>query len=487
MADFFINISEVVSSIQKMDSVIAVQNEISKTIDNISSEIQSVGLNDIGPCLTRLVFLLNKSAKKLDTIQRAGMDVVKRYQNADLNIMNKNMDWEDVWEWIKQRGEAAKEIWDDVQEHIDGYIDSFLQYVDDIVLTKEEREELEQQINDLVAPYTYIDAYGVERVDVSAMSQQEKEALVAAYETLYPSYGSNMDNCLEKLATDGYSQEILDIKAIAYTAPEPYRTTFLENVGDLKVVDTNYSGTDCCSGNELHLNLQNWTNPNRKYSTFFHEAAHGLDNLLGDGNKPYTQTYNDGALDEALQMDLKNEINSQLDPIIANYNLSPTDEAIVRQRIIDEIMDCPDSTYYYPQLGDCNFFGRHILSSDDMQNIFDLTVSGVQGDVEASASDVFGGYTGNLCAHVNNNGTPLNCHPAVTIDANGEYSSYWRYNDSGSSTSFEAGDYTHLQEMEAWAENYSAQMTGDTFDTDAINEYMPNGRDTMEEMMEAVQ
>lgn len=30
-------------------------------------------------------------------------------------------------------------------------------------------------------------------------------------------------------------------------------------------------------------------------------------------------------------------------------------------------------------------------------------------------------------------------------------------------------------------------MTGDTFDTDAINEYMPNGRDTMEEMMEAVQ
>lgn len=58
-----------------------------------------------------------------------------------------------------------------------------------------------------------------------------------------------------------------------------------------------------------------------------------------------------------------------------------------------------------------------------MQNIFDLTVSGVQGDVEASASD----------------------------------------------------------------ENYSAQMTGDTFDTDAINEYMPNGRDTMEEMMEAVQ
>lgn len=58
-----------------------------------------------------------------------------------------------------------------------------------------------------------------------------------------------------------------------------------------------------------------------------------------------------------------------------------------------------------------------------MQNIFDLTVSGVQGDVETSASD----------------------------------------------------------------ENYSAQMTGDTFDTDAINEYMPNGRDTMEEMMEAVQ
>ena len=57
-----------------------------------------------------------------------------------------------------------------------------------------------------------------------------------------------------------------------------------------------------------------------------------------------------------------------------------------------------------------------------MQNIFDLTVSGVQGDVETSASD----------------------------------------------------------------ENYSAQMTGDTFDTDAINEYMPNGRDTMEEMMEAV-
>ncbi len=490
MSDFYVDTINLQKDTTMLEELASTVLSGSGKVTNIKNSLNGKIYKEVITSLDIISTNLKRSSNRIGELSDAGRLIVKKYNETEEIIgVNSTKNF--------TRGDLFEKI---------------VQLLDDLILTDSEREELENELDTLLSGYTNVDAYGVERVDIYSMTDDERKQLIEIYEKLNKNYAKNMDECLEPLKAEGYDDDITYIKAIAYTAPEPYRTVYLENVGEIKILDLHhdknksqcYATTDVDGDGKnetgLLFNIDECWNSDikKRYVTFFHESAHAIDDILdgdvGDGNN-YTYSYtneNGERLTDALQQDVKEKIGEAVEQHMKDKGLSDFEELIVKTHITKAIMNCYDYRYDYPVMEDCSFMENDILSAEQMQYILDNTVVDVSSANSGPSSDIHGGYSGNLLAAKDKNGNLLYYHEAVRPDSNNIFYSYWvEGTDASTSTTFvpdtENGNvvYKNTQASEFWAENFAAQMTGNEFELNGINGRMDNGVEFLEGMIEA--
>ncbi|MDO5127343.1 MAG: hypothetical protein Q4D54_06315 [Eubacteriales bacterium] len=485
MAEFYLNEEGLRNEIERLDGVKDALSGAVRTMVNMKIQIGLLSDLKVQAALDKIILQAGRDIVRVRSIQLAGRMILRRFRWAE-DVISGNTVFDRIAQWF-----------------------------DDLFLTPEERAEIQAEIDQLLASYTYTDTYGVTRVDVYSMSPDEREQLVELYEQLHPGDARNMDTCLQPLADEGYNDDITYIKAIAYTAPEPYRSIYLENVGDINIVDLHYdknksqnykSGIDVdgdgVADGGIRFNIdERWSSdPRTRYNTFFHESGHAIDDLLADGHAGgdfLSRTYEDAngdRLTDALQTDVRNSIEHYVEDYTQGMELGPLEEKLVTAAITREIMTCYDYRYDYPVMNDLTIMGREILPASDMQDILDYTVTSIQTDNSGPSSDIMGGYSGNLLTDRNSSGRPLSYHQAVSLSeqSDGTFvtTNYWVQGSGGSTESsfVPSGDYAYTgkQESEFWAENFSAQMTGNQTELNGIDGRLDTGRDYVVSMIDDI-
>lgn len=341
-------------------------------------------------------------------------------------------------------------------------------------LTDAEKKILEKYLNNILNGTT----------DVTSLSVDEKDKIIKLYEMLHVECAA-MNSFLGPLEKEGYDDDIREIKLLTYTAEEPYRTVFLENADKMKIIELHYDPkkSQCYnSGDEgIYFTIEKWKGD---YTTFFHESAHNIDDLLADGkNKYYTLTYTDqngNTLMSTARQDVITYVETKIDvymPICMNIQgVTLAEMEIAKEEVLNLIMNCPDIAVYAPT-----------FSRPEIQTCYNAVIKSIINSSTVSShasSDVYGGFTGNLLR--NNLG-----HLVVSELSDGTKTGYWINGayDSVNDTiipTYEDGSfsYTGKQAKELWAENYAAQMTKNTQEISEISNHFNGANDMIEIMME---
>lgn len=208
-----------------------------------------------------------------------------------------------------------------------------------------------------------VEEYSVYLGLLDSLTLDQKEEYVRIFEAYHEEYANNMNLFLKDLPTGSYvdvfnnnrtyHEDDINIRFIAYTAPEPERTLFLENAGDV-LVDWNCECNPYWGWDEtqkkliLHVDLSGYMDGTSQctgggaqdrrgpYVILFHEYGHYLDDILGDGkqngDKFLTQEYN---LTETIRQEVREDIESNL--VLYCSNISPA--ITLSQDEIDTIVD----------------------------------------------------------------------------------------------------------------------------------------------------
>lgn len=290
-----------------------------------------------------------------------------------------------------------------------------------------------------------------------------KKARIQEMEKEHPEYIQEFESVLSD--PDLTEQEKLDIKYTAYSAPEPYRSIYLEHLDRYSVsVSSKTEGAyyDPNTG-EIHINDSDdhfRYNPRGPYNTFFHESGHAIDDYeVKDGlfsirDKTERFEYKGKTLNEYIVEDTRRYVSNLIDSDAHLRNMTPEEKKAVLKNL--NLSD--DSNFDYQGTPASNERIREYqrILQDRMRN--DL-----RGEMNESPSDVYGGVTNN--AIIGGYGHRK--------DDDEETYTYW-YDGKGKSTG--------AQESELWAEFFAAKMTHDTAALESIKNHFPQAYVAMEEM-----
>ena len=237
------------------------------------------------------------------------------------------------------------------------------------------------------------------------LSFEEREFYVILFEEDRDNatYVSNMNHVKDAFAKDGFAdweKHLSNIKFMAYSADEPYRSTYLNNVQNVNY-DLRYKDWPNTTGDTIHINVLNFslTNPDY-YGTFFHESTHAIDSKLGDLSTNHT--YNGKNLTGALEADVRARVESEIDSCLsqASYNgLSYSDKLKIKETVIDSIMNQVDHDIF----GDPDF--TLILSGSSLdpvitEKLYKEVRKNINNSMTSMASDAYGAFTGNTLGGV---------------------------------------------------------------------------------------
>ena len=300
------------------------------------------------------------------------------------------------------------------------------------------------------------------------VSDTTKDETIKRYEDAHPDAAKSFERVLSD--SDLTDDERRDIKFMTYSAPEPYRTIYMEHIDEYIVdVDTsftiNYRGKD-----EVYYNAFYWSgdgkihlidgddtflnNPRGPYNTVFHESGHAIDDYeVGAGSLSNSFTYEGKTLNEIITSDVRNYVK---DYIKEQYPDLLKPENAGDYRTILRSLNLDNGVSFAPK-GDTselrfnNYLGR--IRSDIVSHM----QTDLSGRENHPASDVYGGVTNNA------------------IYANYGHSAgngYW----------YDGTTPTGAQERELWAEFFAAKMTHDEAQLASIRKHFPTAYEAMEEM-----
>lgn len=277
------------------------------------------------------------------------------------------------------------------------------------------------------------------------VTDEDKDEFIRIYEIYNVETKKKLDNLLSKLT----EEQIRQVKYIIYTAEEPYRSIYLNELESYTL--GNVSGSDTgffrSSNNTINVDMiTEPTNPRGPYTTFFHESGHALDyNFYNDGNF-YSLTYRNSegqSLMDVIYEDVRNDIRKT----IARY----TKDKNTQEDLLNYIMGAGSI--------DVNTLSKK--EKQLLQYIQAYYKKDMHGAQNESCSDVYGGVTNNIIS--------------------GEYGhwsdSYW-YDRKGNPTGSQA--------KELWAEYYSYCMTGNEEALENLREHFPNAAKFLDEMAESM-
>lgn len=451
MADFYINVNQVKNAIKELDEIIKTLNVHSESLRAIRNGLSST-VPQLQKTVDSIIKEISRERQVVCTLKEVGEQIVIEVQKTEYRIISG----------------------DRINKEIKKFLEGVAEYIDDLILTKEEREKIEQEIEKIIS----------ENADVTQMSDEEKEHLIDLYEQLYPEQGRNIDSVLEPMVDEGYDDHVQNIKVLAYTAEEPYRSLFLDNVGDVNIIDLDCNTTQNYNHGKggISLDIDKWEeNPpldSGTYATFFHECSHAIDYQFGEDGTPYTQMYKDSdgnTLNDILENNVREDIANSAEEYLDSVGYSEEEKAAIKSEVEDAILNCAD----IKQPG-----GKPTFSSDDVEDCYDAVVSDLKGNVSGSSSDIYGGLTGNTLR----NGSG---HTAVRTNEEGEKWSYWTYGTYDSETnSFvpntdEDGSLSYKPSIgkEFFAEYMAAYMTGDVDEMKGIEAYSDDTEDYIKDLI----
>lgn len=277
---------------------------------------------------------------------------------------------------------------------------------------------------------------------------KSKDELIKEFEELHPEIKEKLDEILSVYPED----KIRDVKYLIYSAEEPFRSVYLDNLNEFDYVDFHSGDGQYFSpnNNTIHLDIDaNANDPRGPWCTFFHESGHAIDDvekIFGDFANEYT---NDKG--ESFQKIIFDDVENSLDKSMDKYKDKFTKDEMnnVKDFIIgpDVNIDSSGLTEHEKEL-------VNLLSNE-----YSVILSGSDAN---GVSDVYGGVTNNVIV--------------------GEYGhdfdhtdNYW-YDTSGNDTS-------HIN-SELWAHYFSAYMTGDYAKIENLRIYFPEACKAMDEMIE---
>lgn len=285
-----------------------------------------------------------------------------------------------------------------------------------------------------------------------SLSSGTKSRYVQIYESLHTEDAILLDKVLSD--PDLSEAERLDIRFMIYSAPEPYRSIYLEHLREYVVhVDDDIDGA-YYSRPEIFIRDENGhflMDRRGPYNTFFHESGHAIDDFEnGSGYMLSTSyTYNGYTMNELVTADTRAYVENYMD---SDPNLSRLTEA-QRYEVLRSLNLTDDASFAY----EGGPLADPVLEAARQAVIRHMN-SDLAGDKNVAASDVYGGVTNN----------------AIT-GTWGHYSSTYWYNGTTP---------TGSQEAELWAEFFSAKMTHDEVQLESIRRHFPRAYEAMEAMAE---
>lgn len=262
---------------------------------------------------------------------------------------------------------------------------------------------------------------------VTGLTQAEKEEFISLYETLYPADANNMESMADLFADDGYSGyeiDVLNIKLLAYTAEEPYKSVYIDNIDLVKEGNLHHTGWSTTTDGKFFINVADMSNPRtaKTYNTFFHETSHCIDYFLRDG-KVFTAEYRDSvtglSLNDVLEMDVELRINTAIDDyFINNPNITLEERDVIRAYVMDSIMNQVDYRVYGKPDFEMIVGSDPLTSEVEVSNCYEYVVLDINNQVVGFACDIYGGLTGNTIK-----GTGV-YHESIVRDG-GVYRVYW--------------------------------------------------------------
>lgn len=295
------------------------------------------------------------------------------------------------------------------------------------------------------------------------ISEEYKQEYIDNYELNYPDQAKKINGVL--CDPDLTEQEKKDIKFLIYTAPEPYRTIYLEHLDkyDVVVFQKGSKDSDGCEGScyssssgKIYLKDSDDTfgrNPRGPYNTFFHESAHAMDDYEKKSDfLSRNYTYNGKSLQDCIEDDARNYVSDIID---REYPNMPPKQ---KQQLLKSLNLTEDADFDYG--GDTA--GLDPAVKEYRNNIVSIMENDLYGETNEAASDVYGGVTNNA----------VNGSYGHRKDANDKTYTYWYNGDKP----------TKKQASELWAEFYAAQMTHDTESLASIKAHFPEAYKAMEAM-----
>lgn len=302
------------------------------------------------------------------------------------------------------------------------------------------------------------------------ISDTYKQDYVNRIEAEHPDYKQLMDQALSD--PDLTDAERRDIKFLIYNGPEPYRSIYIEHMKDYKIeVRMTYVDSDGKTKTQgsyyspperrIYLKDSDETfakNPRGPYATFFHESGHLIDDFEygggGGRSKTLEYKYNGKQLHDLVVEDTRAFINQYIDDEMSELS------ADQREQILRSLNLTDDAGFSYK--GDAGALDKKLSGYRD--KIIRYMNHDLAGETNEAASDVYGGVTNNALIGNYGHRPDSNTTP--------EQFNYW----------YQSGSATGLQEMELWAEFYSAQMTHDEAALASIRRHFPNAYEAMEKM-----
>lgn len=183
----------------------------------------------------------------------------------------------------------------------------------------------------------------------------EKQRVVEEYEREHPEVAAKMNETFSGMENGAWTydkngnrvtfhpgtpEDVMNIKYIAYTAEEPYRSLFLDNVSKVNIVPTD--GGSCYSNVGGETIKINWNDSSimandsgGPYAVFYHEYGHFLDDIYTPGKGNVTDefpTSGNITLQEAIDNDVEAVVTQRVDDLCTD--LDEADKAKVVDRLI---------------------------------------------------------------------------------------------------------------------------------------------------------
>ena len=301
----------------------------------------------------------------------------------------------------------------------------------------------------------------------SKIPEDYKKEYIAVYEAEHPDQAKLMESVLSD--PDLTEQEKRDIKFLAYTAPEPYRSVYLEHLSQYNVVvfQPDSADSDGKSGScywsktgKIYLKDDDSTfgdNKRAPYDTFFHESGHALDDYeKGQDLMSRSYFHNGISLQDYIVDDVRDYVSNYIDE---NYAGKLTQEQ--KNQLMKSMNLTDDASFAY----EGSTAGLPTALEDYRAEIVAGISNNLTGHDNNAASDVYGGVTNNVFM--------------------GSYGHFKDENASGDSYTYwyQNGKATRSQSSELFAEFFAAQMTRDEVSLANIRKHFPQAYEAMEAMV----